>query len=307
MLRPTNDYRDLQRAVLSLSDPDDILVSVVVPFYKGIDELARCLAGLSSQNYPSSSFEVIVTVDGTSLKEPLTLCNTLLGRRIAHKVVGIPRDGYRLATARNNGINAAAGDLIILLDFDIVTKSTFIQAHVKWHRVGTPIITFGLRHFRDLTKTTVEDVASGSVDLASLPSVKSISNRLRDTDARTNELGWIHDHPAPYNLGHGFNLGFRRAHAIKAGLFDEIFNGASNYEDIEFCYRMWSRVGCQIVHVPECGVFHQENEVVTHSERTAGMEVNRKKLYALVPELVEYRRAYKVGEWSENSLMAAPE
>jgi hypothetical protein len=210
-----------------------------------------------------------------------------------------------VATARNNGIRAAAGDLIILLDFDIVTESDFVRQHVRWHRIGEPIVSFGLREFRDLSGVTVEEVAKGVVNFASLPPVPSISNRLRVTDSRVRELEWIHEHPAPYNLGHGFNLGFRRAHAFQAGLFNETFNGAPNYEDIEFCFRMWSRVGCRIIHAPMCRVFHQENDVVTREERLIGMEVNRRKLYALVPELADYRRTSRIGEWSEDTAVCS--
>jgi GT2 family glycosyltransferase len=302
MARPSNNYRDLEHRLAQPELCEDMSVSVVVPFYKGHYELARCLAGLSRQNYPAFMFEVVITVDGTDPAEPKEMCKALLPEAVRYRVVAQPRQGYRLATARNNGIRVAEGDLIILLDFDIVTESDFIRQHVRWHRTGEPIITFGLREFRDLSDVSVEEVAKGMVDLASLPAIPSISNRLREIDSRVRELEWIHEHPAPYNLGHGFNLGFRKAHALDAGLFDEAFNGASNYEDIEFCFRMWSLIGCLIIYAPQCKVFHQENDVVTSEERDAGMEVNRRKLYALVPELAEYRRAFRIGEWSENTV-----
>jgi glycosyltransferase involved in cell wall biosynthesis len=274
-------------------------VSVVVPFYRGRDELARCLVGLSRQNYAHPLFEVVIAVDGTDPAVPKDLCEALLPSSVRYRVVAHPRQGYRLATTRNNGIGRAEGDLIISLDFDIVTESDFLRQHVRWHRLNEPIVTFGLREFRDLSGVSVEEIAEGALDLALLPPVPSISNRLCTTDTRMRELEWIHEHPAPYNLGHGFNLGFRRCHALQAGLFDETFNGAPNYEDIEFCFRMWSLVGCRIIHAPMCRVFHQENDVVTREERAAGMEVNRRKLYGLVPELADYRRAFQIGEWSE--------
>lgn len=301
MSGPSNNYRDLEKRLAWPELCEDMSVSVVVSFYKGRNELARCLAGLSRQNYPSFLFEVVLTVDGTEPAEPRNLCKALLPGSVQYRVVANPRQGYRLATARNNGIRAAEGSLIILLDFDIVTEPDFLRQHVRWHRLGEPIVTFGLREFRDLSGVTVEEVAKGVVDLASLPPVPSISNRLRVTDSRVRELEWIHEHPAPYNLGHGFNLGFRRMHALQAGLFDEAFNGAPNYEDIEFCFRMWSLMGCRIIHAPMCRVFHQENDVVTREERAIGMEVNRRKLYARVPGLADYRQAFRIGEWSEDT------
>lgn len=305
MVRSSNNYRDLEVRLSPPEQCEDLAVSVVVPYYKGREELARCLAGLSRQNYPPFLFEVIITVDGTDPGEPEDLCKMLLPVGVVHRVLAQPRKGYRLATARNNGIRAAMGELIILLDFDIVTEADFLRHHVRWHRIGESLVTFGLREFRDLSGITVEEVANGVVDLASLPPVPSISNRLRATDSRVRELEWIHEHPAPYNLGHGFNLGFRRVHALQAGLFDETFNGAPNYEDIEFCFRMWSLIGCRIIHAPMCRVFHQENNIVTRKERAIGMELNRRKLYALVPELADYRRTFRIGEWGE-SMAALP-
>ena len=300
MNRPSNNYRDLETRLAQPEVCEDMSVSVVVPFYKGVDELARCLAGLGRQNYPPHLFEVVVTVDGTDPTLPDDLCKVLLPSSVSYRVVANSRQGYRLATSRNNGIRAAEGDLVILLDFDIVTESNFLRQHVRWHRIGEPIITFGLREFRDLSGVTVEEIAKGMVDLALFPAVPSISNRLRANDSRLRELEWIHEHPAPYNLGHGFNLGFRRTYGLQAGLFDEAFNGAPNYEDIEFCYRMWSIMGCRIIHAPLCRVFHQENDVVKIDDRVMGMELNRKKLYARVPELLDYRRKFRVGEWSED-------
>src|SRR5207302_3864312 len=181
MSRPTNNYHDLKERLEPLPLCQDVSVSVVVPFYKGRDELARCLAGLSRQNYPHSLFEVVITVDGTDPGEAKKLCEAVLPDCIRHRVAAIPRQGYRLATARNKGIHAAQGNLIVLLDFDIITEPDFLRQHVRWHRVGAPIVTFGLREFRDLSGVTVEEVATGLIDASLLPPVPSISNRLRAT------------------------------------------------------------------------------------------------------------------------------
>jgi hypothetical protein len=54
-----------------------------------------------------------------------------------------------------------------------------------------------------------------------------------------------------------------------------------------------------------CRVFHQENNIVTRKERAIGMELNRRKLYALVPELADYRRTFRIGEWGD-SIAALP-
>jgi predicted glycosyltransferase involved in capsule biosynthesis len=83
-------------------------------------------------------------------------------------------------------------------------------------------------------------------------------------------------------------LAFPRQFAIDVGLFDEAFNGHSNYEDIEFAHRMHA-AGADIVYVPAATVYHQENDVVDYYTRRQGMAVNLSRLYERVPGLRAFR------------------
>lgn len=126
-----------------------------------------------------------------------------------------------------------------------------------------------------------------------LPDVASISNRLNFSDKRMKELSLLPNHPFPCNLCHGCNLAFSRELAIDVGLFDEVFNGHSNYEDLEFAHRM-VKAGAEVCYVPDAYVYHQENEIVDFETRQSGMEVNLPKLYSRVPGLRDFREEIEI-------------
>jgi glycosyltransferase involved in cell wall biosynthesis len=238
--------------------------------------------------------EVVIAHDGSDedigegareLLEDIPLRQTWTSRR-----------GYRLATARNTGIRAASGSMIILIDFDTVLDESFVSAHMFHQRSVGDRVTFGLRRFVDLAEASPDLIRAGAVKLDALPDVASISNRLRPVDKRLPELMLLPHHPFPCNLCHGCNLAFRRRLAIEVGLFDEAFNGHSNYEDIEFAHRMW-KAGAHIIYVSAATVYHQENDIVDYKKRLQGMAVNLPKLYDRVPGLRDFREKFEELQW----------
>lgn len=263
-----------------------LAVSVVIPFFTGSSILARTLASVARQDYPRDAIEVVIAHDG-STEDIRELALDILGD-IALREVWISRRGYRLASARNAAIRCASHETIILIDFDIVVPDALVAAHVARQLEGRPALGFGLRRFVDLSDVDYRAVKAGEVRLDALPAVASISNRLGTTDKRSAELALLPHHPFPCNLCHGCNLAFSRGMAIGVGLFDEAFNGNSNYEDIEFAHRMWL-AGAEIVYVPDATVYHQENEVVDYDVRRQGMSANLPKLYDRITGLQEFR------------------
>ena len=265
-------------------------VSIVVPFYRGKWILAKTLASIARQDFPHRLLEVVIAHDGSD--EDVSQMSRELLDDISLRQIWISRRGYRLASARNAGIRCASGNTIILIDFDIVLGDTFVSAHMFHQRSTGQCITFGLRRFVDLTGASPYLIRTGAINLDDLPAVASISNRLRSVDKRLSEVLLLPHHPFPCNLCHGCNLAFQRHLAIEVGLFDEAFNGHSNYEDIEFAYRMW-KAGAQIIYVPGATVYHQENDIVDYKIRRQGMDVNLPKLYERVPGLRDFRERFE--------------
>jgi GT2 family glycosyltransferase len=104
-------------------------VSVVIPTRGRRASLLRALAALGKQTLPAPEYEVIVSVDGSddgtaeaarALETPYAL--TVLERR---------RSGR--AAACNAGIEAASGEVVVLLDDDMEGSPALLAAHLEAH------------------------------------------------------------------------------------------------------------------------------------------------------------------------------
>lgn len=259
------------------------LVSVVVPFYRGLDELELTLAGLEGQVFGSPPFDVIVAEDG-SPQSPRHLAQSFPGLDL--RFVRIERNGFRLATVRNEAL-AVAQPLVLLLDFDCVPTPTHVQTHFGALTSDPQCVTVGLRRFVDPRGVSAEFVTSGRRWWNELDEIESISNPGSVIDKRVGLVERISDLEFPCNLFHGCNVGLRRSTAVEVGLFDERFNGAHGYEDIEFAYRL-QLSGCRFAFV-DAPVLHLENEVVDVDARRRGRDRNLALLGELCPELVAHR------------------
>jgi glycosyltransferase involved in cell wall biosynthesis len=259
-------------------------VSVVVPFYSGLEYLERTIAGLSRQTLDVDQWELIVAEDGAVERTDRVLRKY---PRMQIRRVSIPRKGFRLASVRNAAVLAAAGPLIVMLDFDCVPLPDHLEKHVSLLRAESATATVGIRRFTDLSHVPAGEIVRGewwehAVD------IPSISNRGQSIDKRVGEIEQIAEHRCPSNLFHGCNVGFWRESAIDVGLFSEAFNGSHGYEDIQFAWRLQTAgVAFRYVDTP---VFHQENAVVSSHDRAVGRLRNYSILAELVPELVEFRQ-----------------
>jgi glycosyltransferase involved in cell wall biosynthesis len=282
----SNNYQHIEELIVNSSIEFSLPVSIVIPFYKGLEILDKSLASLCCQSYPQRLMEVIISEDGAPINSQSLVdkYKPLLNiSRVTHT-----RNGYRLATTRNNGIRKSCGSVVIIVDFDIVTPPFFVESHMKWFHSSANIASFGLRRFVDLTSVEPQNIRQIFAALDEIKPVASISNRLRELDKRIPELEYIKTHTFPCNLFHGCNIAFWKSHALQVGLFDEDFNGHSNYEDLEFGYRLF-QAGDYIVHEPNAFVLHQENEIVDYVKRMEGMKHNKKLIYKKVPGFQDFR------------------
>lgn len=280
-----NDYSNYEAVVREMSASYSKTVSVVIPFYRGLELLERSLAGLLRQTYPRELMEIIVSEDGNA-GEADTLVSDI-AKQLNARLVQHPRDGYRLSTARNDGIIASSHEVIMLLDFDMIPVPELVEAHLRWFHAGSDLATIGLRRFVDAAGIEPSYVADGKLDPLSLVDFPSASNRYNKYDNRLEQFAIMKSNPYPFNCFHGCNVAFRRDHALQVGLFDEVFNGSCGYEDIEFGLRLWTQ-GVYLVYEPNAIGLHQENSVVTYEEREDGRSRNLKLLYDRAP--LGYRR-----------------
>lgn len=97
------------------------LVSIVVPIYNVERFLRKCLKSLQKQNY--ENIEVIMVDDG-SPDESFKICREFEKKDSRFKY--IRQDNGGLASARNTGIHAAAGQYIVFVDSDDYIEKTAV-------------------------------------------------------------------------------------------------------------------------------------------------------------------------------------
>jgi len=113
---------------------------VIIPTYERKNTLARTLPTLFAQDFPADDYEVIVVVDGST---DGTL-EFLRGLRPACSFRVLTQPNAGPASARNTGLRAAEGELILFLDDDILCRHDLLKEHVVAHQDdGRARVVFG--------------------------------------------------------------------------------------------------------------------------------------------------------------------
>ncbi|HWH13201.1 MAG TPA: glycosyltransferase [Miltoncostaeaceae bacterium] len=272
-------------------------MSVVIPHGGMRAHLALVLAALAAQRYPASRLQVVVVAcpaaedPGRPLPAPEGLAH-LEWRRFR-------RPGFAPAGARNVGIRAAEGDLIVSLDDDMVAPPGLVAAHAARHAAG-PVATFGLRRFI----RAPGDLLPGPdvhARLAALPDLEgSASNRPGAVrDWRTADAPVVAAHPHPYHLFHGCNLSYGRDLARAVGGWCEQFDGAWGYEDVEFGARLHA-AGAVITWVPEALALHLEGPAGGAAPPRLRRGRNLRLVTARVPGYGEFRHRASGGHAADD-------
>jgi len=283
---PSNDYTHILALCERVPRHYTKSVTVVVAHYNSRILLERCLAGITQQTYPASLIELVVSDDGSD--ELLTGVQEMFRGVLDVRIITQPHHGFRLATVRNRGLFEASGEVIIFMDCDIIPVPEFVEAHMRWFHASNQVATVGPRKFIDTTGIDPRSIPQLLTQLRLGPDVASISNRSEPLDRRLPIFRRFWSCTHPYNWFYGCNIAVRRAAAIEIGGFDENFNGAWGYEDIEFGYRLFSQ-GTFLVAEQGALALHQESAGMSGQQRQRDGEINRRRLYREIPELAVYR------------------
>ena len=106
-------------------------VTIVIPTRQRPELLSACVGALTrQQNAPR--FEVIVTVDGPDSGESAAIRSAVAGHPDFDCTV-IEGDPEGPAVARNRAIESARGDLMLLLNDDVVPDGSLVRTHMEAH------------------------------------------------------------------------------------------------------------------------------------------------------------------------------
>jgi len=184
--------------------PDPAL-SVVIPAYNQAPTLRRTLETLQEQTLDRGQSEVIVVDDGSTDETAAVTRGQAAGDPRVRLVQHAGNRGR--SAARNTGVRAARGEIILLLDSDVIVPRAFLASHLDAHRRSRrPVLCRG----------PVVDIP----------------------DAR------LPDRPPPFAASRAYlttaNASLRRGELLGAGLFDEGFP-AYGWEDFDLGFRLQRR------------------------------------------------------------------
>ena len=209
--------------------------SVVVPTFDRLTDLQRVIRALFEQiSVLSSPCEVVVVNDGSSDGTGQWLDDhaSEFGLTVIHQENAGP------ALARNRGVNASTGEIILFLGDDTVPQPGWLLAHLEAHRLedsGRPMSVLGYTAF--------------------------------PPEDNSPFLRWINEHGAqfgyaliedptdvPFNFFYTSNISLSRQVFEALGGFREDFPAAA-WEDIEFAYRAVDS-GMFIKYLPSARTIH---------------------------------------------------
>ncbi len=243
-----NDWRRVEVAAPGVFTPE-LSVSVVMPYYARPKELVRTLAALERQTYPRELFEVVVVDDGSPvpLERPRSTPLDVKVVRQEHHGFGAPR-------ARNRGVRAAAHDVLVFLDADMLPEANWLAAHARWHHALPDAVTLGL-----WLRVPVDGVDAETIRRRPGTLKELLEGRGAEPSGFTPQLAKTADLTSkaddPFMLVLSGNLGIRRGFYELVGGFDESFTEWGG-EDTEFGYRAQVRGGL-LVPLRDAFAWHQ--------------------------------------------------
>jgi GT2 family glycosyltransferase len=210
-------------------------ISVVIPTYQRRASLLRALAALSSQTVPPAEYEVVVAIDGSTDGTAEAVCSFPAPYRL--RAVEQPNRGR--AAARNAGIGAAQGELIVFLDDDMDAAPELLEAHWRAHAGSA--------------RKTVLGPVPIVVETDAPPLVRYRAGRFQSRLAMLASP----EYRLHFRDIYTGNLSVRRQLLVEVGVFDEAFS-LYGHEDYELALRL-EKAGAEFVFSP-AAVAHQHYE-----------------------------------------------
>jgi glycosyltransferase involved in cell wall biosynthesis len=221
--------------------------SVVIVTHNQSAVLRYALAALGRQTgVELSDFEVIVTDDSSTEDELEQMQRLVAEAGMPAQLVTHHSDRMWVGRARNNGINIAQGEILILLDGDMVPEHDFVAVHMSQHYATPNMMVAGNRVRRPPLGDAAIDIQefwshcrSHELD----PDSQLARWQAREQVIRQNYANSEHS----WRMMFTANMSLPAADFVR---FDEHFRGWGP-EDWELAYRMTFAHGLSSRFVPE--------------------------------------------------------
>jgi len=220
-------------------------ISVVIPTYNRLDTLQYVLPTLLAQDLPRDRFELLVcdsqSTDGTAEFMRAAAAENANVRYLPGAYSG-------RAMARNAGIAAASGRIVLFNDSDILASPDLLSTHLRRHDERARLAVVGWEvQVKDLDDYRFKRDHPAERGHLHPPS-------------RT-KLTWLY-----FLTG---NASVERQDLLRVGSFDESFTGYG-HEDLELGYRL-QKAGVTIVYEPGAVNYHCQD--VGHQDQKEKMKL----------------------------------
>jgi GT2 family glycosyltransferase len=210
--------------------------SVVIPTHNRLDQLRVVLGAVQGQTRTSAVETEIVVVDDGSTDGTWEWLEAKMG---TPGFQAIRQTNSGPARARNRGVEAASGRVVLFLGDDTVPQPGWLSFHLEEHRLfgnAKPLAVLGYTFFPS--------------DFDS-PFLRFIN----EYGAQFGYLLIEKPRSVPFNFFYTSNISIPREQLLELGGFREDFPSAA-WEDIEFAYRAVEK-GLKIVYQPRARTVHR--------------------------------------------------
>lgn len=208
--------------------------SIVICTRNRANSLARALRSLAASEPPESGGWEVIVVDNASTDDTASVIHRFAdeaGRVVPIRTIREARPG--LAHARNAGLRAARGEIILLTDDDCLVSAEWLRTALR------------------LLHDDPMQLIGGRVELFDPEDLPLAIKTAR-------ERATLKDFSALWGFVHGANMAMGRAVIARIGGFDVRFGAGAalrSAEDTDFVFRAW-RAGVPVVYEPDLLVHH---------------------------------------------------
>lgn len=133
---------DSELAQMAATSASPLDLSIVIPTYNRAERLKNCLFHLQDQSHPHQRFEIVIVDDGSQDSTATIVADFAKQADIPTRYCYQENRGP--AAARNQGILAARGKIILFLGDDTYANvhlvEAHLQAHSRWPEIGAAIV-----------------------------------------------------------------------------------------------------------------------------------------------------------------------
>lgn len=260
-----------------------VQLSVVMATYNRRKLLPRTIESIIKQDLSPNCFELVIVVDGST--DGTT--EYLKSLRLEFAIRIIEQHNQGLAVALNRGISASRGDLVLLVDDDLILHSSNFRTHLEAHSGNGPLVVHGPVY-----------VANESADSFATDWIREGV----DEEIRRWESGW--SWPDDANIDPNYSV--PRGALLDSGGYDENFKWRQN---CEFGIRL-VKMGLRIVYEPKAIAHHVYSKTTQEFLEIQVRSWGREEILLLQkhPELRRYSALARVGSasiWKRFSIQLA--